>query len=38
MLDLEVLNAEAAAGMFKKPVDKLVKEFQYESLPTRFAL
>jgi hypothetical protein len=33
MLDLAVLNAEAAAGMFKKPVDQLVKEFQYEPLP-----
>jgi hypothetical protein len=34
MLDLAVLNAEAAAGMFKKPVDQLVKEFQYEPLPS----
>ena len=33
MLDLAVLNAEAAAGMFKKPIDALVKEFQYEPLP-----
>jgi hypothetical protein len=33
MLDLAVLNAEAAAGMFKKPVDALVKEFRYEPLP-----
>ena len=33
MLDLAVLNAEAAAGMFKKPVDQLVKEFRYDPLP-----
>src|SRR5271155_3887678 len=32
-LDLAVLDAEAAAGMFKNPVDHLVKEFQYEPLP-----
>jgi hypothetical protein len=33
MLDLAVLNAEAAAGMFKKPVDQLVKEYCYDPLP-----
>jgi hypothetical protein len=33
MLDLAVLNAEAAAGMFKKPVDQLVKEYRYDPLP-----
>ena len=33
MLDLAVLNAEAAAGMFKKPIDAIVKEYQYEPLP-----
>ena len=33
MLDLAVLNAGAAAGMFKEPFDQLLKEFQYEPLP-----
>src|SRR5277367_3225981 len=33
MLDLAVLNAEAAAGMFKKPVDQLAKEYRYDPLP-----
>jgi hypothetical protein len=33
MLYLAVLNAEAAAAMFKKPVDQLVKEFRYDPLP-----
>jgi hypothetical protein len=33
ILDLAVLNAEAAAGMFKKPVEALVKGFRYEPLP-----
>jgi len=34
MLDLAVLNVEAAARMFKKPVDQLMKEFRYEPLPS----
>jgi hypothetical protein len=33
MLDLAVLNAEAAAGMFKKPVEMLTKEIRYDPLP-----
>jgi hypothetical protein len=33
MLDLAVLNAEAAAGMFKKPIDVLAREIHYEPLP-----
>ena len=33
MLDLAVLNAEAAAGIFKKPVDQLAKEYRYDPLP-----
>ena len=33
MLDLAVFKAEIETGMFKKPVDQLVKEFQYEPLP-----
>lgn len=33
MLDLAVLNAEAAAGMFKKPIEMLAREIHYEPLP-----
>jgi hypothetical protein len=33
MLDLAVLNAEAAAGMYKKPIEALAKEIRYEPLP-----
>ena len=33
MLDLAVFKAEIETGMFKKPVDALAKEFQYEPLP-----
>lgn len=33
MMDLAILQAEAAAGMYKKPVDQLVKEFRYDPLP-----
>jgi hypothetical protein len=33
MLDLAILNAEAAAGMYKKPVEAIAKEFQCEPLP-----
>jgi hypothetical protein len=33
MLDLAVFKAEIETGMFKKPVDALVREFQYEPLP-----
>jgi hypothetical protein len=33
MLDLAILSAEAAAGMYRKPIDVIAKEFQYEPLP-----
>jgi hypothetical protein len=33
MLDLAILNAEAAAGMYKKPIEALAKEIRYEPLP-----
>jgi len=33
MLDLAVLNAEAAAGMFKKPAEAIAKEIRYDPLP-----
>ena len=33
MLDLAVFNAEIETGMFKKPVDQLVKEYRYDPLP-----
>jgi hypothetical protein len=32
MLDLAILNAEAAAGIYKKPIDVLAKELRYEAL------
>ncbi len=32
MLDLAILNAEAAAGMYKKPVEVLAKEIRYDPL------
>jgi hypothetical protein len=34
MMDLALLAAEAAAGMYKKPISELAKEFQYEPLPS----
>jgi hypothetical protein len=33
MLDLAILNAEAAAGMYKKPIEVLAKEVHYEPVP-----
>lgn len=33
MMDLAILSAEAAAGMYKKPVEMLAKQIQYEPLP-----
>ena len=33
MLDLAILNAEAAAGRYKKPVELLAKEIHYDPLP-----
>jgi hypothetical protein len=34
MLDLAILQAEAAAGMHKKPVEVLAREVHYEPLPS----
>jgi hypothetical protein len=33
MMDLAILQAEAAAGMYKKPIDVLAREVHYEPLP-----
>jgi hypothetical protein len=33
VLDLAILNAEAAAGMYKKPIEELAKQVHYEPLP-----
>jgi len=33
MLDLAILNAEAAAGLYKKPIEVLAKEFRYDPVP-----
>ena len=33
MLDLALINAEMADGMYKKPVEVLAKEIPYEPLP-----
>jgi hypothetical protein len=33
MMDLALLNVEIANGMYKKPIDAIAKEFQYEPLP-----
>lgn len=33
MLDLAVLNAEIANGMYKKPIELIAKEIHYEPLP-----
>lgn len=32
MMDLALLSAEIANGMYRKPIDALAKEFQYEPL------
>lgn len=32
MMDLAILQAEAAAGMYKKPIEQLAKEVHYEPL------
>lgn len=32
MMDLAILQAEAAAGMYKKPVEALAREIHYEPL------
>jgi hypothetical protein len=33
MMDLAILQAEAAAGMYKKPLEALAREIHYEPLP-----
>jgi hypothetical protein len=33
MMDLALLSAEIANGMYKKPMDALAKEFRYDPLP-----
>jgi hypothetical protein len=33
MLDLAILKAEIETGMYRKPIDAIAKEFQYEPLP-----
>jgi hypothetical protein len=32
MMDLAVLSAEIANGMYKKPMDEIAKEFHYDQL------
>jgi hypothetical protein len=33
IMDLAILQAEAAAGMYKKPIEELAKQVDYEPLP-----
>ena len=33
MLDLALLSAEIANGMYKKPIESIVKEYRYDPLP-----
>src|ERR1700722_9631701 len=33
MMDLALLNAEIGNGMYKKPIDAIVKEYRYGPLP-----
>jgi hypothetical protein len=33
MMDLALLSAEIANGMYKKPIDAIAREFQYEPVP-----
>jgi hypothetical protein len=33
MMDLALLQAEIANGMYKKPLDAIVKEYRYDPLP-----
>lgn len=33
MMDLAILQAEAAAGMYKKPIEELARTIHYEPLP-----
>ncbi len=32
MMDLAILQAEAAAGMYKKPIEDIARQFQYDPL------
>jgi hypothetical protein len=40
MMDLALLSAEVANGMYKKPIEMMAKEFRYDPLPpeVRFAV
>jgi hypothetical protein len=38
MMDLALLNAEIAAGMYKKPIDAIAKEIRSDPLPDESAL
>jgi hypothetical protein len=33
MMDLALLSAEIANGMYKKPIEQLAKEIRYDPLP-----
>jgi hypothetical protein len=33
MMDLALLQAEIANGMYKKPIDQIVKEYRYDQVP-----
>ena len=33
MMDLALLRAEIANGMYKKPLDAIVREYRYDPLP-----
>ena len=33
MMDLALLSAEIANGMYKKPIEAIVKEYRYDPLP-----
>jgi hypothetical protein len=33
MMDLAILRAEAAAGIFMKPIDELARTIHYDPLP-----
>lgn len=37
MIDLAILNAAAAAGMYKKPIEALAREIRYDPLPDECA-
>jgi len=35
MMDLALLSAEIANGMYKKPIDVMAREFRYDPLPPK---